>query len=340
MRSVHRVTNPIPAGLPPAAAELDPDLLRWLLGLPVVALDAPVDERRALTRSNQALALARLELAPGPASESSSVIDGPAGPIPVRVFTPSGEGQKPVLVYFHGGGWVIGDLDSHVGHARRLCVEVDAVVVSVGYRLAPEDRYSAAFDDALAATAWAAAAAPDLGGDPARLAVGGDSAGGQLAASVALARRDAGQPLAAQLLLYPVCDVTGNYHDAEVNARYPSRAKYADGPGLTLAGMADFADLYVSRADASDWRVSPLRAPDLGGVAPAIVHTAAVDVLSSEGNQYAEALRLAGVAVTARENAGLNHGYFPMGGVSRVAGAAAAQAAVDLRAVLGGRVVG
>jgi acetyl esterase len=128
--------------------------------------------------------------------------------------------------------------------------------------------------------------------------------------------------------------VTGCYRDPVVNAEFPSRARYADGPGLTLEGMVFFADHYVDRDTSSDWRVSPLRAPDLRGVAPAIVHTAAIDVLASEGRRYADALTAAGVPVIERVHAALNHSYFPMGGISSVAGAAAALAIADLREVL------
>jgi acetyl esterase len=270
-----------------------------------------------------------------PQDETDTVIEGPAGPIPLRIFTPAAGGARPLVVYFHGGGWVIGDLDTHSGHARRLCVEAGAVVVSVDYRLAPEHKFPAAFDDAVAALDWAADNVTSLGAEPQLLVTAGDSAGGQLAASAAIAWRDAGRPLAAQVLLYPVIDAAGCYLDPSVNAIYPSRAHFADGPGLTLDGMVDFAELYVDADDAADWRVSPVRAPDLSGVAPAVVHTAAIDVLSSEGARYADALRQAGVAVIAHEFETLNHSYYSLGGVSLVADAAAARAGADLRELLG-----
>jgi acetyl esterase len=241
----------------------------------------------------------------------------------------------PLIVYFHGGGWVIGGIEPQSAQAHRQCIEVGAVVVSVGYRCAPEDLFPAAFDDCLAAAEWAAAHAAALGASPDLLVVSGDSAGGQLAASVALARRDAGQPLAAQLLLYPVTDAVGRYGDPQRNAAYPSRAAHAGGPGLTLPGMAWFAAAYLDAdADPGDWRVSPLHG-EFGGVARAVVHTAGLDVLRDEGRAFAQALRSAGVRVTAREYPTLNHGYFGLGGVSKAADRAASEAAADLREILG-----
>jgi acetyl esterase len=239
----------------------------------------------------------------------------------------------PTIVYFHGGGWVLGDLDTHLGHARRICSQVHAVVVSVAYRLAPEHRFPTAFDDCVRATEWIAGHLTELGGTES-LVVAGDSAGGQLAASVAIARRNAGAPLSAQLLLYPVTDVAGRYSDEEVNSQYMSRTSVYQRFGLTLDTMALFARVYVDEGDSADWRVSPKRASDLSGVAPAVVHTSTLDVLRTEGNFYADALARAGVDVIAREHPSLNHSYFGLGGVSAVADAAAGQAAEDLRALL------
>jgi acetyl esterase len=239
----------------------------------------------------------------------------------------------PTVVYFHGGGWVLGDLDTHLGHARRICSQVHAVVVSVAYRLAPEHRFPTAFDDCVRATEWISEHLADFGGTES-LVVAGDSAGGQLAASVAIARRNAAAPLTAQLLLYPVTDVAGRYAAETVNAQYMSRASVYQRFGLTLETMAMFAQVYVDEADSADWRVSPKRASDLSGVAPAVVHTSTLDVLRTEGNFYADALARAGVRVIAREHPSLNHSYFGLGGVSAVADAAAGQAAEDLRTLL------
>jgi acetyl esterase len=311
---------------------LDPQLAAWLAAAPTAPPGSGIEVLREYSRQANALAFGRTRpslIAPHSADDK---VDGPGGPIPVRIYTPAEPGG-PLLVYFHGGGWIQGDLDTAEAATNRLCVEAGAVVVSVGYRLAPTHRFPAAFDDCLVATAWAVAEAARLGADPARLVVAGDSAGGQLAASVALARRDAGAPVAAQLLLYPVIDTGGRYADPAVNDRYPSRAAHAGGPALTLAGMRFCSERYVDDADSGDWRVSPIAA-DLRGVAPAVVHTSGLDVLGSEGARYADALRAQGVRVSAREFGDLCHGYFGRGAVSAAADAAAALAARDLREVL------
>ncbi|MGN6606193.1 MAG: alpha/beta hydrolase [Jatrophihabitans sp.] len=325
--------------------ELDPALAAWGRHADSDTPPATVEEARAQARAHNARALAQLSPRMNPADETDQVIpaDGDEPELPIRVLRPPTEpggsladrGPLPTVVYFHGGGWVLGDLDTHLGHARRICTQVHAVVVSVGYRLAPEHRFPTAFHDAVRATDWVADRLDEFGGTP-TLVVAGDSAGGQLAASVAIARRDAGAPLAAQLLLYPVTDVAGRYEDEDVNARYMSRTSVYQRFGLTLDAMAAFARQYVDPADAADWRVSPMRAADLAGVAPAVVHTSTLDVLRTEGNFYADALRAAGVDVIAREFPSLNHSYFGLGGVSTIADAAAAQAAEDLRTILAG----
>jgi acetyl esterase len=214
-------------------------------------------------------------------------------------------------------------------------VQTDAVVVSVAYRLAPEHRFPAAFDDAYATVRWAAQHLDTLGGSP-QLVLAGDSAGGQLAASSAIACRNDGVPLAAQLLLYPVTDVAGRYEDPEINAFYMSRHGSYQRFGLTLEAMVAFAHHYVDAEDSYDWRVSPYRCEDLSGVAPAVIHTSAIDVLRTEGNFYGDRLRAAGVPVISREFPSLNHSYFGLGGVSGVANAAAEQAASDVRDLLAG----
>ena len=318
---------------------IDPEIAGWLARTESEAEPTTIAEAREVARRQNALALQRMGPALIPASEVDQVIDGPAGPLPVRVLRPTADKPaarpRPTVVYFHGGGWTIGDIDTHLGHARRICTQAGAVVVSIGYRLAPEHRFPAAFDDAVAATEWAARRLADLGGDPRTLVVAGDSVGAQLAASVAIARRDAGLPLSAQLLLYPVIDVTGRYCDPELNAHYASRASNGSGFGLTLEGMANFAKIYVPAEASGDWRVSPIKAADLAGVAPAVLHTATLDVLRAEGIFYGNALREAGVRVTVREWPTLNHSYFGLGGVSAVANAAAGQAATDLLDLLG-----
>ncbi len=313
---------------------VDPELAGWLAKTSPEREPATIDEARALVRRVNALALEQMNPALIPAVETDQLIEGPDTAIPVRILRPAGEKPRPTVVYFHGGGWVVGDIDTHLGHARRICTQADMVVVSVGYRLAPEHPFPAAFYDAVLAAEWAGRRTAELGGEPGTLVLAGDSVGAQLAASVAIARRDAGQPLTAQLLLYPVTDAAGRYTDPEVNAHYMSRRTTAHNFGLTLEGMVNFARNYVDEQSSFDWRVSPIRAADLTGVAPAVIHTATLDVLRTEGNFYADALRNAGVRVISREWPTLNHSYFGFGGVSAVADSAAAQAAEDLRNLL------
>jgi acetyl esterase len=321
----------VPESLAGAALmNLDPDIAEWLIRITPDREPVSVEEAREQARESNRDALASMSPDLTPASEVDSEIPSAHGPIPIRIMRPAGDEPGPTVVYFHGGGWVLGDIDTHLGHARRICVQANAVVVSVDYRLAPENRFPAAFDDAVSATAWAAQHLDDLGATP-TLVVAGDSAGGQLAASVAIARRDAGQPLSAQLLLYPVTDVAGRYLDPDVNGHYMSRGSSHKRFGLTMEGMVTFAHHYVDEADSADWRVSPIRRPDLQGVAPAVIHTSTLDVLRTEGNFYADALKAAGVDVIAREYPSLNHSYFGLGGVSAVADAAAAEATQDLQ---------
>lgn len=308
-------------------------MAEWLVRTSSSVEAMTVAEARADSRAKSLLALEKMDPALIPASEADREIETATGALAVRVLRPAGTGPRATVVYFHGGGWVIGDIDTHLGHARRIAVQLDAVVVSVAYRRAPEHRFPAAFDDAVAATQWVGEHLDEFGGNDA-LIVAGDSAGAQLAASVAVARRDAGLPLAAQLLLYPVTDAAGRYVDPEINAHYMSRRTSQHGFGLTLEGMVYYARLYVDEAHSADWRVSPIRCSDLTGVAPAVVHTATLDVLRTEGNFYADALRRAGVRVISHEFPTLNHSYFGLGGVSAVADAAAAQAAEDLLSLL------
>jgi acetyl esterase/lipase len=325
--------------------EIDPDVAQWLLKILPDRDPATVEDARQASRASNAAALEQLSPALLPGSQEDTEIPGAgdSAPIRIRVLRPAVDPRAdprvvddtpmPTVVYFHGGGWVLGDLDTHLGHARRICTQVRAVVVSVDYRRAPEHRFPAAFDDAVRATEWVAQHADRFGGNG-QLIVAGDSAGAQLAASVAIARRDSGQRLDGQLLLYPVTDVAGRYTDEEINEGYMSRGSANSRFGLTLEGMINFASTYVSEADSTDWRVSPKRAADLRGVAPAVIHTSTLDVLRTEGNFYGDDLRAAGVDVISREHPSLNHSYFGLGGVSAVADAAAAQAAEDLLELL------
>lgn len=257
-------------------------------------------------------------------------IPGAAGTIPARFYEPPGLGieNRPLIVYFHGGGWTIGDLDTCDSVCRFLSINTPAAVLSVGYRLAPEHPFPAAVEDALAAYRWAAANNSRLGTDPDRIAVAGDSAGGNLAAAVSLLARDEkGQSPAMQGLIYPVTDTVGGQQSRDV---------FAKGFLLTRADMDWFEDHYLPPAvDHSDPRVSVLRAPDLSGLPPAYVATAGFDPLRDEGESYAKRMQEAGVAVTLRRHPGLIHGFANMTAVSDTAHAAMTELAGAIRAGLG-----
>jgi acetyl esterase len=244
-------------------------------------------------------------------------IPGPAGTIPARFYEPPGTGLegRPLIVYFHGGGWTIGDLDTCDGVCRFLALEVPATVLSVDYRLAPEHPFPAAVEDALAAFRWAADGNTRLGVDPSRVAVAGDSAGGNLAAAVSLLARDGNGPSPAmQALIYPVTDAVGGQ---------PSRDRFAKGFLLTKADMDWFERHYLPPgAEHADGRVSVLRADDLSGLPPAYVTTAGFDPLRDEGEAYAARMQEAGVRVVLRRHPGLIHGFANMTAVSRTARAA------------------
>lgn len=231
-------------------------------------------------------------------------IPGPGGDIPVRVYTPKGDPPLPVLVFFHGGGFVIGDLETHDGECRALTNAAGCIVVAVDYRLAPEHKFPAAVDDAFVATEWVAANAASIGADANRVAVGGDSAGGNLAAVVAQMAKDRGGPqLALQLLIYPATD----YGFDTV-----SHTENADGYLLTKDMMEWFQDQYLpSEEDGADPRLSPLRADDLSGLPPALVITAEFDPLRDEGEAYAARLADAGVPANGTRYDGMIHGFFP-----------------------------
>lgn len=229
-------------------------------------------------------------------------IQGPAGDLPIRIYRPDRKGPLPGLVFFHGGGWVVGSIDTHDGLCRQLANAVGMVVVSVDYRLAPENKYPAAFDDCYAATCSVAENARELGIDAKRLAVGGDSAGGNLAAAVALAARDKKTPrLAYQVLYYPVLDA---------NFETKSYIENANDYMLTREQMIWFWRQYVPRdQDRLQAYASPLRAADLNGLPPALVVTAEFDPLRDEGEDYARRLKEAGVVVRLIRYDGLIHGF-------------------------------
>ncbi|HEU4430262.1 MAG TPA: alpha/beta hydrolase [Myxococcota bacterium] len=256
-------------------------------------------------------------------------IPGPAGEIPVRIYQPHGAGVKPVLVYLHGGGWVIGSLDSYDATCRELAEGAGCVVVSVDYRLAPEHGYPAAPEDCYAAVQWVAANAATLGADATQLAVGGDSAGGNLSAVVSQMARDKGGPaIRFQLLIYPVTD-------ADFTRR--SYVDNAEGYLLTTAAMHWFWDHYLpAKPQRAEPYASPLRASDLSGLPPAWVCTAEFDPLRDEGEAYAQRLQQAGVSTTLTRFDGLIHGFIAMGVAAPKAQAAVDEAVAALKKGLGG----
>jgi acetyl esterase len=256
-------------------------------------------------------------------------IPAPHGAIPARVYTPKTPrktgGLAPCLVFFHGGGWVIGDLDSHDVVCRKLADEGQLIVISVDYRLAPEHRFPSAVDDAIASTKWIADNAAKLGIDASRLTVGGDSAGGNLAAVVSLAARDGNGPkIAGQLLIYPATDFA---------MTHPSHSEPETSVLLTHSVIRWFSNHYVGDADRNDWRASPARAKSLAGLPPAYVLTAGADPLRDEGDEYAERLKQAGVPVTYRHFPGQFHGFFTMGKLLQQANVAASEIGGWLKAL-------
>lgn len=255
----------------------------------------------------QYLALRPAAQGPRPANVevADRTIPGPAGQLPVRIYRPTSApaGTKlPALVYAHGGGFVFGNLESHDVLCAQLAIEAGIVVVHVDYRLAPETRFPGAFDDVVAGLKWVAANGASVGIDTSRLAIGGDSAGGNLAATVAIWARDNGGPkLRLQLLIYPVTDAV---------ARSESYRRYEDGYGLNAVVMEWFFDHYTpDKAVRGDWRVSPLRAQSLAGLPPALVITAGYDPLRDEGRAYASRLHQEGTQVDLVEFGGMLHGF-------------------------------
>ena len=278
-------------------------------------------ERRAVTQPE-----------PPPIAETRDLqASGPHGPIPLRLYHPLPAAQRktapPVLVYYHGGGWVIGDLDTHDTLCRELANASGCAVVAVDYRMAPEHRFPAAVDDCIAATRWVRDHAADLGVDATRLAVGGDSAGGNLAAVVALALRDAGDlPVRFQLLIYPATDQRRGA---------PSHTTNAQGYLLTADTMAYFHDHYLPEpAQDLDWRASPLLHPDLSKLPPALVLTAGYDPLRDEALQYSQALTQAGNRCTHILFERQIHGFVLMGKVLDEANTAVQICAAELRRAL------
>ena len=253
---------------------------------------------------------------------------GPNGAIPIRIYTPAGQAPRGCLVFFHGGGFVIGSIETHDAMCRMIANASGTVIASVDYRLAPEHKYPAAAEDAYAATCWIAEQSRRLDLDPKRIAVGGDSAGGNLAAVTTMMARERGGPaLAFQLLLYPVTDA---YLDTT------SYGQYAEGYLLTRAAMAWFWEHYLNdAAEREHPYASPLRAEDLSGLPPALVITAECDPLCDEGEAYARRLEAAGVPVTLTRYSGMIHGFIRRAKLLSQGRKAVEQIAEALRANLG-----
>ncbi|MHB1444163.1 MAG: alpha/beta hydrolase [Acidimicrobiales bacterium] len=306
---------------------LDPEAQTFLDGLAQAgarsAAETSPEEMRAGYALLSALGLPVAE----PASTEDRLIPGPTGDIPVRIYRPQTEGTHPVVVFFHGGGFVIGGLDTHDPLCQQLSSRVPAVVVSVDYRLAPEHPFPAAVEDCWAATQWVAANAAGLGADPGRLAVAGDSAGGNLAAVVAIRARDAGSPpVSFQLLIYPTTDATGSHPSIEENGQ---------GYFLTAETMAWFQGHYLGAdGDRNHPDASPLFVEDLSGLAPAFIVTAEYDPLRDEGEAYGRRLEEAGVATKVRRYDGMIHAFFQLDAVIPAAASAITDAVDALRQAL------
>jgi acetyl esterase len=307
----------------PLRPEIEAELTR------MAAAGTPPLERQSVEEARRLHAASAATLHGPPvavAGVDDRTIPGLAGDLAVRVYTPHGEPPFPIVVWFHGGGWVVGTLDTYDTICRALAAAVPAVVVAVDYRLAPEHRYPAAVEDAYAATLWASRNAAELGGTQQRLAVAGDSAGGNLAAVVALGARDRGGPaIGFQLLVYPITDVgmdTASYREN------------ADGYHLTAAGMRWYWDHYLGGADGTAPDASPLRAAFFGALPPALVITADHDPLRDEGEAYAARLRAAGVPAAVSRYPGMVHGFFRWRTVTPAADACLQEAAAAVRAAL------
>lgn len=300
--------------------------LARIAGDTTLAAGMSVEEAREATRRRSAAAAPRSPIRMARVEEIE--VPGGAVPLAARHYVPEGVGEEaPLLVFLHGGGWVLGDLDTHDGVCRLLAAGAGVAVLSVAYRLAPEDPFPAAVEDAFAAFNWTVANAAGLGADPVRIAIGGDSAGGNLAAAVSILARDAGAAMPAmQLLLYPATDAVGGQR---------SRELFADGFLLTRADT-DFCESHYLPAgsDRRDPRVSVLRAPDLSGLPPAYLATAGFDPLRDEGEDYARRMREAGVPVVLRRHPSLIHAFASQTAISTGAAAATQEAATALRAGL------
>ncbi len=310
---------------------LDPEIA-WVLdrvaksGQPPLETLSPAEARRLYARN-----AAVLDLPPAPmASIEMRAVPGPAGPISIRLYSPPATGvPEPLLVFFHGGGWVIGSIETHDRTCRALAAQAACRVASVEYRLAPEHPFPAAVDDAFAAWRAIAGDAAAWGADERRIAIGGDSAGGSLTAAVCHLAKRAGAPAPRlQVLIYPSTDMSRDY---------PSHGRFGEGYLLTRDLRDWFGRHYLgSKSERADPRASPLRFGEFRGLPPAHIQTAGYDPIQDEGIAYAEALAAAGVAVEHRHYPGLVHGYLQLAGYAKAARTALGDAASALRAAFGG----
>ncbi len=324
-RGAYGVCMPDDARLVDARPAIDPILLKVLDKVP---FQLSVDDGVALARQ-RLRDLPRRPVHPELRVDNRA-IDGPDGPIDIRIYWPPNDSDHipPAVVFFHGGGFVLGDLDTHDGTCRQHAVGADAVVVSVAYRLAPEHPYPAAVDDAWAATRWVAGHGADIGADSTRLALAGDSAGGTIAAAIAQRARDhGGPPIVFQLLWYP-----STLWDSSL----PSFAENASAPVLDRAAVAAFSRWYAGEIDLSDppAGLAPGRARNLAGLAPAYIAVAGHDPLRDDGMRYGELLAAAGVPVEVHNAETLVHGYVGYAGVVPAATAAMDRGLAALKAAL------
>lgn len=303
------------------------DKLASLGGKPIETL-TPAEARKQPSPADAVKALLKekgLSTAPEPVGKVvNRTIPGAGGSIPVRIYTPKGTGPFPVIVYYHGGGWVIADLDTYDSSPRALCNAANAIVISSHYRQGPEHKFPAAHQDAFVAYQWAVANAKSLGGDTAKIAVAGESAGGNMAASVAIMARDKKIKIPVhQLLVYPV---------TQVGMETPSYKENMNAKPLNVPMMKWFGDNYLNTpADADNPVINLLKVADLSGLPPATIILAQIDPLRSDGMMYADKLRAAGVSVNVVNYEGVAHEFFGMGAVVDKAKQAVQQAAAGLK---------
>lgn len=285
----------------------------------------PVEARRLYAASTEVFAVPTPDLR----SVENRSVPGDTADVPVRIYTPDGEAGEsglPILVFLHGGGWVFGDLDTHDAMCRAFAHEAGCLIVSVDYRLAPEHKFPAALDDCITVLDWVAANAAEIGGDPARIAIGGDSAGGNLAAAACQSARDKGGPaIIFQLLIYPATDFTADMTSPRSNAA---------GFGLSDVAIEWMRNCYLNDPfDTTDSRASPAMAKDLSNLPPALIQTAEFDPLHDEGKAYADAMRAAGNTVIHINYPGMIHGFMRMGALVDDAALGISDAAKALRGI-------